>query len=236
MFRRVTVQAILMVALIGIGHPSISAATDSGLSPQDQVKQLLAQKAAHVSDPAFLIRLADAYLDLGDDPDQEQSARKTAYDEGAQAAKEAIGLQENNADAHYLYAANLGSAAQLTGLMASALTVRDLKQHVDRALALKPNHAAALHMKGMMLEELPWVLGGDADGALAHIQRAIAAKPDYVHARLDLAKVYLKRKDQAAARKELDVILSRPLSPTASAGERRHRDEAQRLHWTLKGP
>ena len=239
MLLRAIVQAILLVALIGMGQAiSAGAADEMPAKPslQDALKQLLAQKDKHASDPSFHVRLADVYLDLGDDPVGEQSARKAFYDEGAQAAKQAIALQEQNADAHYLYAANLGSGAQLTGLMASAFTVKELRQHVDRALALNPSHAAALHMKGMMLEELPWVLGGDADGALAHLKRAVATKPDYVHARLDLAKIYLKRKDQVSARKELDAILSYPLSPTASASERRHREEAQRLLNSLKKP
>jgi tetratricopeptide (TPR) repeat protein len=238
MFRRMTIHVIVAVVLVAMG-PVVSADTTgdapAGPSLQAQLKQLLAQKAEHASDPDFLVRLADVYLDLGDDPALDQSKRRAAYEEGAKAAREAIEVQERNAEAHYLYAANLGSAAQLTGLMASAWTVQELKQHVDRALALQPNHAAALHMKGMILEELPWVLGGDADGALAHLRRAVAANPNYLHARLDLAKAYMKRKDPAAARKELDAILSRPLSPEASANERRHRDEAQRLRNALTG-
>ena len=239
MLRRITAYTILIVALLGMGRTlSASAIDDVAVehSLQDTLKQLLAQKEQRASDPSVHVRLADVYLDLGDEPTGEQSVRKAFYDKGAQAAKQAITLQEQNADAHYLYAANLGSGAQLTGLMASAFTVKELKQHVDRALALNPSHAAALHMKGMMLEELPWVLGGDADGALAHLKRAVATKPDYVHARLDLAKIYLKRKDQVSARKELDAILSYPLSPTASASERRHREEAQRLLNSLKKP
>jgi thioredoxin-like negative regulator of GroEL len=63
----------------------------------------------------------------------------------------------------------------------------------------------------------------------------VAANPNYVHARLDLAKAYMKRKDPAAARKELDAILSRPLSATASASNRRYWEEAQRLRNTLTG-
>jgi tetratricopeptide (TPR) repeat protein len=239
MFRRTTAHAIVAVALLSIGNGLSVASVDSvsgGPSIYVQLKQLLAQKAEHTSDPALLVRVSCLYLDLGSDPALEQSKRKAAYEEGAKAAREALELQEQNADAHYLYAANLGSATQLTGLMASALTVQELKKHVDRALALQPNHTAALHMKGMMLEELPWVLGGDAEGALLHLRRAVTADPDNVHARLDLAKVYLKRKDQAAARKEFDAILARPLSSTASANERRHRDEAQRLLNTVKGP
>jgi tetratricopeptide (TPR) repeat protein len=238
MFRRVTFHVIVAVVLFAMGH-MVSADTTgdepAGPSLQAQLKQMLAKKAQHASDPDFLVRLADVYLDLGDSLVGDQSNRKAAYEEGAKAAREAIEVQERNADAHYLYAANLGSSAQLTGLMASALTVQELKRHVDRALALHPNHAAALHMKGMILEELPWVLGGDAEGALTHLRRAVVANPSYVHARLDLAKAYMKRKDSAAARKELDAILSRPLSATASASNRRYWEEAQRLRNTLTG-
>ena len=238
MFRRVTAHVIVVVILVAMGHVVSADPTGdvpAGPSLQAQLKQMLAQKAEHASDPDFLVRLADVYLDLGDSLVGDQSNRKAAYEEGAKAAREAIEVQERNAEAHYLYAANLGSSGQLTGLMASALTVQELKRHVDRALALHPNHAAALHMKGMILEELPWFLGGDAEGALMHLRRAVAANPNYVHARLDLAKVYMKRKDPAAARKELDAILSRRLSATASASNRRYYEEAQRLRQTLTG-
>ena len=238
MFLSTTVQAMLVVLLLGTVHVvGVAAAGDlsEGSSLQDRLAQLLARKSDHASDQDFLVRLADVYLDLGDDLTLERSKRKAAYEEGAKAARKTIELREQNADAHYLYAANLGSSAQLTGLMASALTVQDLKRHVDRALELQPNHAAALHMKGMMLEELPWVLGGDSDGALENLQRAVAANPDYVHARLDLAKLYMKRKNPAAARRELDAILLRPLRSDASASVRRHREEAQRLLRTLPG-
>jgi tetratricopeptide (TPR) repeat protein len=238
MFRRVTFHVIVTVVLFAMGH-MVSADTTgdapAGPSLQAQLKQMLAKKAEHASDPDFLVRLADLYLDLGDSLVGDQSKRKAAYEEGAKAAREAIEAQERNADAHYLYAANLGSSAQLTGLMASALTVQELKRHVDRALALHPSHAAALHMKGMILEELPWVLGGDAEGALTHLRRAVAANPNYLHARLDLAKAYMKRKNSAAARKELDAILSHPLSATASASNRRYWEEAQRLQRMLQG-
>jgi tetratricopeptide (TPR) repeat protein len=238
MVRRMTVHvlvAVLLFAMRSMVSADTTGEAPAGPSLHAQLKQLLAQKAEHASDPDFLVRLADVYLDFGDALVSDQAKRKAAYEEGAKAAREAIEVQERNAEAHYLYAANLGSSAQLTGLMASALTVQELKRHVDRALALHPNHAAALHMKGMILEELPWVLGGDAEGALTHLRRAVAANPNYLHARLDLAKAYMKRKDSAAAWKELDAILSHPLSATASASNRRYWEEAQRLRNTLTG-
>ncbi len=227
------VRALVLALCFGV-----SAVTDATAREtlEQQLKALLAQQPGHASDPALLIRLADLYLDVGDNESLDSSTRRAAYEEGARWAKQAIALKETDAHAHYLYAANLGSAAQLQGLMASALTVRELHQHVKRALELNPRHPAALHMRGRMLEELPWLLGGDATAALAYLRRAVEADPGYLHARVDLAKAYLKRKDLDSARKELSVILGRPLASEASAGERRHRREAQRLLDSLRSP
>ncbi|HWF61015.1 MAG TPA: tetratricopeptide repeat protein [Nitrospira sp.] len=199
-----------------------------------QLQLLLGQKNEHSSDPEFLVRLADLYLDFGDDDSLPTSTRRDAYEEGAKFARRAMELRERDADTHYLYAANVGSAAQLTGMMASALTIQDLKHHVMRALELNPHHAPALHMMGMMLEELPWFLGGDADGALTYLRRAVASDTKYCHARLDLAKAYIKRKDPNSARRELEAILRQPLPSDASASDRRHKEEAVQLWDSLK--
>jgi tetratricopeptide (TPR) repeat protein len=236
-FTIAVIQSAFVLALLGTGS-SVNAGPPgdklSEISLTDQLKALLAQKPDHLSDPQFLIRLADVCLDLGDEITGDMAKQKAVFEEGAKAARQAINLQDQNADAHYLYAANLGSATQLSGLMASALTVQDLKQHVDRALSLNPRHAPAMHMKGMMLEELPWFLGGDAEGALAYLQRSVAADPHDRHARLDLAKAYLKRKDTTAARKELETVLSQSNRSDLTASGRRHREEAQQLLSSLR--
>jgi tetratricopeptide (TPR) repeat protein len=211
------------------GEPPLSPAAETTL--EQELHRLLADHADSSSDVQVLLRLADLYLDLGDNY-QEEGKRRAAYEEGARLAQRAVILDDANADAHYLYAANLGSATQLKGAMASALTINDLKAHVRRALALKSDHAPALHMMGMMLEELPWLLGGDRAGALTYLQRAVAADSHDVHARLDLAKLYIKRRNAEAARKELTTILSSEVS--AHQGDQRYREEARQLLRSLK--
>ena len=173
-----------------------------------------------------MVEVSALYLDLGDEL-RDAAQRRAAYEEGARVAERALEL-EPTAQAHYLYAANLGSAAQMTGVMASAWRIQEIKSHVKQALALNPKHAPALHMMGMMLEELPWVLGGDAAAALAYLRRAVAADPGYEHARLDLAKAYLKRGDATAARQELRVLVENSAGP-APVTPSRHAQEARQL-------
>lgn len=104
--------------------------------------------------------------------------RKAMYERGATYAAQALQLRETLADAHFYYAANRGQVARLKGVMASTLIIEDLQKHVDRALQLQRDHAPALHMKGMLLEELPWFLGGDSQEALRYLSRAAASGYD----------------------------------------------------------
>ena len=229
-----TRRVVTILSLLGLSLAL--AQTEQSVLTSDHTRALerelhthLANRAPASSDPRVLLHLADLYLDLGDDAYSEEPKRRVAYEEGARLARRAIDLDESNAQAHYLYAANLGSAAQLQGVMASAFTIHELKKHIRRALELSPNHPPALHMMGMMLEELPWVLGGDADGALMYLNKAVKADPHYTHARLDLGKAYLKRQQIDAARRELNTILIQVPARDQSASEQRHRQEARQL-------
>jgi hypothetical protein len=226
----------LAATLLLVGISMALAQAEQPALPSDhtralerELRTLLANRASASSDPQILVQLADLYLDLGDEAYSDDTKRRAAYDEGVRIARRAIDLEESNAQAHYLYAANLGSAAQLQGVMASAFTVNDLKRHVRRALELNPNHAPALHMMGMMFEELPWILGGDADAALTYLSKAVAADPQSTHARLDLGKAYIKRQQIDAARRELNTILDQEYPRDQSASEQRRRQEARQL-------
>lgn len=236
---RLVTRIVLLFCLCGLGDPVVEYAVAEPITGDDlqhQLRVLLSQKNDRASDPEFLIRLADLYLDLGDDDSLATSERRDAYEEGARVAHQAIELREPNAQAHYLYAANVGSAAQLKGMMASALIVQDLKRHVTRALELNPHHAPALHMMGMMLEELPWFLGGDADGALTYLRRAVISDPKDCHARLDLARAYIKRKNRDSALRELEIIIQHSPQSDTSVSDRRRREEALQLRASLRNP
>ena len=101
--------------------------------------------------------------------------------------------------------------------------------HVTRALELQKDHVPAIHMAGMMLEELPRFMGGNPEAALEYLERAVTLDPTYTHARLDLAKMYAKRKKPELAKRELLAIVNmdHPRDPFGWAKE--YRPEAERL-------
>lgn len=203
-------------------------------SLEQDLKKLLDAKAQNSSDPRLLIQLAGLYLEMGEELYTEKPQKLAAFNQGAQLAKQAMELDDNNAEAHYLYAASLGSAADQKGLASSLLALDEIKTHAKRALELQKDHVAALHMAGMMLEELPQFMGGNQTVALDYLKRAVTVDPNYSHARLDLAKMYLKRRNPEAARRELQAIINMDRPSDAYAWARRYRPEAERLLASLK--
>ena len=198
-------------------------------SIEREIQNFQAHNTRWSSDPLALTHIAGLYLDVGNERGRDEARRIAAYEEGARLAHQAIELRENLANAHFYYAANLGSAAQLQGLVASALNIFELKAHVRRTLELQADHAPALHMMGMMLEELPWFLGGDSEEAVGYLEKAVAAKEDYMQARLDLAKLYLKREKKDEAIQQLRIVAHQRPSSKINAWAQRYRPEAEEL-------
>ncbi len=200
--------------------------------PASLKNQLQELQQAHLSSPEnldLLIQLASTYLDAGDDLYSETSKRLEAYKAGADFANQALALKQQHAHAHFLYAANLGHIAQLQGVLVSAFLIREIIGHVEQSIELAPTHASALHMMGMILDGLPWFLGGDAEGSIVYVERAVAADPYYTHARLNLGKLYLKQGRVQAAKEQL-LLVTNTQSPRGSyAWSHHHNPEALSL-------
>ncbi len=198
-------------------------------SLERELGTLVREGAANSTDLTRLLRMAGLYLDLGYGVYVDRDQKLAAFQEGARIAQKALDLRESSADAHFLYAANLGSAAELEGLVAAALTIQKLKVHVNRLLELDAQNAQAHHMLGRMYEELPWVLGGDQAVAGDHLKKAVSLDSEYAPAGLDLAKWYVKHEQTLEAVRELTRVVNTPPLEKRWIWERIHRPEAQAL-------
>ncbi len=217
----------------GSGEAFKNSDTPDGL--ERELEYLLSTGMAETQDPAELLRLASLYLDLGYGAYVDREKKLACFQEGARLAKKSLEQKESSVDAHFLYAANLGQAVKLQGVVAAALNLQTLKTHVNRVLELDGEHAPAHHMLGLMYEELPWFLGGDSEEAGEHLQKAISLDDHYAPARLDLGKWYLKHGDSHEALKQFIRVLETPPSEKRWIWERIHRPQAQILLRQIAG-
>jgi len=213
----------------GWGWSDDTKSFDSPDGLEQELQYLLSTGMAQSKDPTVLRRLSSLYLDLGYGLYVDREQQLAAFQEGARLAKKALEQQEASADAHFLYAANLGKAVQLEGLVASAFALQTLRQHVNRVLALDQEYAPAHHMLGLMYEELPWFLGGDSEAAGEHLKKAVSLDSRYAPGRLDLGRWYVKQGYHQEAVQELTWVVETPPCEKVWIWERIHRPQARDL-------
>jgi len=210
-----------------------SLPSDYPASLEREVAVLQSQIATSGETVQRLIAGAGLYLDIADDLFEDAPQKRLAYESAAEMAKRALQLEEPNAQAHFLYAAALGSAERIKGLANAGLVLGEIKEHVRRAIELDPDHAQALQMMGGLCAELPWLLGGREKEAESYLRRAIAADGRYTNAHLILARLLIKQGRPAEARTHLDAVLHVEHPHYPYAWQRRFRPEAERLLKTL---
>ena len=182
-----------------------------------------------INNPQLWKQLSHVYMNLADDLLTDTSEKIEAYDKGLKAATQAMTLHPDDAETHFLYAANLGSATRLRGITSGVVNLSEVMKHVDRAVELDPHHAPSLQMKGGLLAELPWYLGGNAELAKDYLRRAIEADGKYTNARIILAKLLINAGKIAEARVHLLAVVQAESPHYPYTWERRFRPEAQRL-------
>jgi hypothetical protein len=198
-------------------------------SLKQALETLLKRSRESRPSPELLVQIASTYFDIADDLLADEKQRQAAYRAGAKAAQEAFEIDDGNADAHFFYAANLGSAERLKGLTNAAMVVKDIKHCALRAIELNPNHAQALQMMGGLLMELPWFLGGDEKKAQEYLERAISADGNFTNARLLVARLYKKQGRIDDAKRQLEAVIHADNPHYRFAWERSYKPQAQRL-------
>lgn len=122
------------------------------------------------------------------------------YEAAAHHAAEALRISPNYADAHL----NYGNALNQAGKTAEA------RQHLERALELKPTPAAMFNLAKLFAD------GGETAQAEQLYRAALAQQPGLVDARYNLALLLTKVNRAAEAQTEFETVLrARPIYPGA---------------------
>jgi tetratricopeptide (TPR) repeat protein len=130
------------------------------------------------------LALCDAAARRPDD-----ATRSSLLERGLALAEAAVSADPADAAGHFAIFCTLGRRVQFHPLSWRSLgAVRRARRAIDRALALAPNSPQVLTAKGIMLLELPRLLGGDADEGGRLLRRALEVAPGFAAAERAIAE------------------------------------------------
>ncbi len=208
---------------------------DEDLGRIDQARDVLERAITRERTVAALILLTWVHLNWAELRATTPEEKLAGYQRGRDVAKLAVELAPRSAEAHLWYAANLGRWATTKGKLRAAFLLATIKEEIETALALAPNHPAALALAGSFYFETPGLLGGDVARAETYHRKALAADAHFTRARVELARCLLEQRRYNEARRELQRVLDEKQPSYHADWAVKHRPTAQRLLAQLRG-
>jgi len=176
---------------------------------------------------------------------QARSRRDSLLEQAEVEARRAVRLDPANARAMFALGLVLGNTALSRGFKDRVRMAGEIRDLALRALAADSTLDGAHHLLGRWNYEVMklsgferfiarTILGGGGLGkaswkeARLHLERAVALDSTRIYHRLDLARIYLARKDVPAARSQLRRIGELPIRVAADTALRREATELLR--------
>jgi len=176
-------------------------------------------------------RAAAALVDIGKQtPDSVKSpVRDSLYAQAEVVAREAVKLNPEGADGHYILAAAIGRASLTKGKKERVKRAAEIRAEALKALEIDPNHDKAAHVMGRWNAEIMRLsgltrffaksfLGGAIfseaswDHAIEYMTKAVELAPESIYHHLDLAEIYIDRDKYDEARHHLDQVEALPVT------------------------
>lgn len=164
-----------------------------------------------------LYEMAKVCFYLGDRA-EEKKVKLDYFNRGRDYGEMAIEVDEEEPEAHFWYMVNVGRVGQTKGVLNSLVLVPTVREEINTVLEIDPEHTGALDAQAMLYYELPGLLGGNLNKSMEALNKGIALDSNYTLLYVDMAKVYIKKKDYEKAR----WYLSRALEITAPTYEADH--------------
>jgi tetratricopeptide (TPR) repeat protein len=135
-------------------------------------------------------RLARTWLNLGDEAEDrgESEDELLAYFEKGEAlAQQAIDADPHNHLGYYWKSANIGRWGQVKGILNSLFKAKPMRELLQQAVAVKPDHADSYYVLGQLYEQVPGfpVSFGDEDNAVSLGRKSVDLHEQQVRAGIE---------------------------------------------------
>jgi len=155
--------------------------------------------------------------------------RESLYASGEQYARRALALNSGDAEGHFALARALGKSALNQSPKSRIKYATEIRSQALECLRLSPRHPGCLHVMGMWNAEVMRLnsftrmvaknfLGGKVFGtaswseAVRYMEASVAAEPDRIVHRVDLAEIYDDMGQKGKARAQRETALRLPLT------------------------
>ncbi len=196
-------------------------------------------------------RAGETLLDMGKQtPDTVKSAaRDSLYARAEVYGRRAVALNPEGTDGRYVLAAAIGRASLTKSKKERVRRAGEIRAEALRALELDASNHKAYHVMGRWNAEIMRLsglerffaknfLGGKIfsaaswDSAVVYMDRAVAASPETIYHRLDLAEILIERGRYSEARSQLEEIARLPVFDVMDPA---YKDQAQALERRIHG-
>jgi len=162
--------------------------------------------------------------------------RQVEYELGMTASRLAIAARPDRAEGHFWLAANMGSLAELGGIIAGLKYRRPIRDEFETALKLDPayDQGASYCALSQWYLDVPGLLGGSKTKSEELVRKGLSYNPDAADCLYFLAETLLAMDRKDEARAELRKVLEAPFDPDYTPEDQDWKRKAQRLLDTIK--
>jgi tetratricopeptide (TPR) repeat protein len=149
------------------------------------------------------------------DKSADAAEREQAFLDGIAAGETATKAQPQRAEGHFWLGANLGGYAQLKGVLYGITSAEKMRKEMETVIKLDEGFqgGSAYLALGQLDTELPKMLGGDPERAVATLEKGLRYGSNNALMHLRLAEAYLAAKRKDDARREVNYVLNAKPDP-----------------------
>jgi tetratricopeptide (TPR) repeat protein len=198
-----------------------------------------------------LVKLSRAHIDIGDmisesSPDAQERKMKE-YRIAEDYARKAIRANPNSTWGYFYVAGSLGSMAILSPVDKQIDIAVEIRDAVEKAIALDPQNGFAYHIYGVWHRKMAEVgeasrvfvsvrYGrsipvGNVEKSIEYLEKAVALNPKILVSRLELARSYLAAENWTLAR---NALISVRELPNQFSDDAKHKQKAEQLLEEIK--
>lgn len=140
--------------------------------------------------------------------ERDEPRKLEAFREGIAAGEAAVRLAPDKPEGHFWLGANIGGRAKVQGALYALSSVPEIRREMETVIKLDEGFQAgsAYLALGQLDLELPDVLGGDPERAVAELERGLKFGENNALLRLQLARAYYQVGRHADARAQAEAV------------------------------